>query len=231
MIINTIYGAHNASKARGLTVVIDVFRAFSTACYIFGNGAKSMIPVETIEEAFQLRKEHPEYILVGERNGAIIPGFDYGNSPFELLTCDFLGKTIIHTTTMGTRGLVNAKKATELLTGSFVNAGSIIRHIKQKNPKEISLVCTGTPDSKILNEDALFAIYISNELRNKPNNFQHMKESLRAPEFSSWFFDPAITSHPLEDFDLCLSLNRFNFILVAESNTDGFLYLKKVSTI
>jgi len=77
-----------------LTVVIDVFRAFSTACYAFHCGAEKIIPVGDIDIAYSLKNSHPGYILMGERNEIKMPGFDFGNSPTHILNVDFKGKTI-----------------------------------------------------------------------------------------------------------------------------------------
>src|SRR5512136_3027449 len=87
-----------ARQARGLAVIIDVFRAFSTACYIFNNGAETIIPVSETSEAFRMKKDNPEFILVGEEFEKIIPGFDYGNSPSHILNTDFTARTIVHRT-------------------------------------------------------------------------------------------------------------------------------------
>jgi len=84
-----------AKQARGLTVIIDVFRAFSTACYVVRNGASEIIPVGDVELAYQLKEENSDCVLMGERKGKILPGFDYGNSPTEIEVIDFSGKTII----------------------------------------------------------------------------------------------------------------------------------------
>ena len=82
-----------AKQARGLTVIIDVFRAFSTACYVVRNGARQIIPVGDVDLAYKLREENPDYILMGERKGKMLAGFDYGNSPADIQNVDFSGKT------------------------------------------------------------------------------------------------------------------------------------------
>lgn len=123
-----------ARKAEGLTVIIDVFRAFSVACYVFNNGAEKIIPVGSLETAYALKEENGEFILMGERKGKILPGFDYGNSPAHVQGVDFSGKTVIHTTSAGTQGIVNAVKADEIITGSFVNARAVARYILQRKP-------------------------------------------------------------------------------------------------
>ena len=128
-----------AREAAGLTVIIDVFRAFSTACYAFDKGAEKIIPVDNIEKAYQLKKENPDYLLIGERNEMKPHGFDYGNSPTHLADAQLEGKTIVHTTSSGTQGIAAAERADEIITGSFVNAGAIVRYIHQIQPETVSL--------------------------------------------------------------------------------------------
>ena len=123
-----------SKKARGLTVVIDVFRAFTTAAFVMANGAKCIHPVGTLKEVFNLKRLHPDWILIGERGGKKVPGFDYGNSPYEVSSVDFTGRTVVQTTSAGTQGIVNAVDAEEIVLGSFVMADSIVEYIK-KNKK------------------------------------------------------------------------------------------------
>jgi 2-phosphosulfolactate phosphatase len=87
-----------AQKAKGLTVIIDVFRAFSTACYASHAGIQRIYPVGDLEKAYFLKQQNPDYILVGERNEQKPEGFDFGNSPSQLLESILTGKTMVHTT-------------------------------------------------------------------------------------------------------------------------------------
>ena len=109
-----------ADQAKGLTVVIDVFRAFSLECYLFSRGVEKIYAVGAEETARQLIKDHPDYLMVGERGGVILPGFDYGNSPSQTEHARLQGKTVIHTTSAGTQGLVHASAAgaEEILAGT-----------------------------------------------------------------------------------------------------------------
>ena len=84
-----------ARKARGCTVIIDVFRAFSLEPFLLDQNAKELTAVETVETAWKMRKEDPDLILMGERHGRILDGFDYGNSPASIRGIDFTGKRII----------------------------------------------------------------------------------------------------------------------------------------
>lgn len=227
MKINIFYSIEGAKKARGITVVIDVFRAFSTACYLFSAGVKKIIPIADIELAYKLKQKNQQYILVGERDGKIQPGFDFGNSPWQIRKFDWKDKIVIHTTTAGTQGIIGAIHAKEVITGSFVNASAIMRYIKMKKTKNISLICTGTANEHIANEDFLFAQYLKNALEGKENNFVNIKKFLKQEGFAHRFFDPKYDSHPAQDFNLCMDLDKFDFILKAYGKKDGEIYLKK----
>jgi len=217
-----------AKEAIGLTVIIDVFRAFTTACYVFDNGAEKIYPVGDIDLAYRLKKENPDFFLLGERGGIIQPGFDFGNSPTNIEHVDFTGKTVIHTTSAGTQGIVNAKNADEIITGSFVNASAVVRYIRVKNPAQVSLVAMGTGGVKPSDEDTFFAEYLKNELENESNDFSKIVDHLKNYDSAKKFFDPETEWAPERDFELCMSLNRFDFILKAESEKNGLVVLKKI---
>lgn len=222
-ILQLLEGAREAS---GLTVIIDVFRAFSTACYAFDSGAPALLPVGNIEKAYRLKKRHPEYLLMGERNEMKPHGFDFGNSPAQILEADIKGKTMVHTTSSGTQGIEAAVYATEIITGSFVNAGAIVRYIKAKQPETVSLVCMGYACEFATDEDTLCAEYIRNALMGVSNDFPSMVEIIRKGS-GKRFFDPRKQKWaPEADFDLCLALDRFDFVLKVVKE-DGMKVLRK----
>jgi 2-phosphosulfolactate phosphatase len=217
-----------AKKAEGLTVIIDVFRAFSTACYAFGAGIERIYPVGSLEKAYEMKRTNPGYILVGERNEQKPEGFDFGNSPSQLLSGQLSGKTMVHTTSSGTQGIANATQADEILTGSFVNAGAIVDYIRMKQPEKVSLVCMGYSCQYPTDEDTLLAIYIKNELEGRPNDFEAMVEQIRKGDGARFFAPEKQEWAPAEDFDLCLSLNRFGFVLKVEKEK-SVNYLMKIT--
>lgn len=228
MKIQILHLVEGARQAEGIAVIIDVFRAFSTACYVMNNGAEKIIPVSVTSEAFRLKKKHPEFILIGEEMEQKIPGFDFGNSPAHILNFDFAGKTVVQRTSSGTQGIVNAFAADEIITGSFVNAGAIIRYILQKKPEVLSLVCMGYAALRPIEEDNLCAEYIAAILNGMPVNFQAMVSTIKNTS-ARRFYDPANADFsPPEDVDLCLDLNRFNFILRAIKQSTESVYLKKI---
>ena len=101
-IYNYISGAKHAV---GIVVIIDVFRAFSTACYLIDNNVKDIILVKDVKTALFLKEDLSNAILVGERNGIKVSGFDYGNSPTEIKDVDFSNKIVLFTTSLGTNGI------------------------------------------------------------------------------------------------------------------------------
>jgi len=219
-----------ARSARGLTVIIDVFRAFSVDCYIMAKGAAFILPVGDIDLAYRLKKEHPSYFLVGERNEQIMPGFDFGNSPYQIREADFTGKGVIHTTSAGTQGIVNAIHADEVLTGSFVNAQAIIAYIRQQKPEQVSLVCMGYNASIPADEDTLCAAYIKMCLEGIEPDFSLMKEQIRKGSGQRFFIQEKQHFAPAEDFDLCLNLNAFPFVLRARDRGE-ILELEKINML
>jgi 2-phosphosulfolactate phosphatase len=217
-----------AKQARGLTVIIDVFRAFSTACYVVRNGARQIIPVGDADLAYKLKEENPDYVLMGERKGKMLPGFDYGNSPADIQAVDFGGKTIIQTTSAGTQGFANARAADELISGSFVNADAIVGYIKKKSPEKVSLVCMGTWAVNPNDEDTLCAEYIAGRLNNQKFDHKEIYRRLRDSKTAQIFFDPALKWAPEKDFDLCLNIGLCDFVLKAEKIEHDLLALRPV---
>lgn len=228
MEINILQLVEGAKAARGLTVIIDVFRAMTVEAYIMRGNAAALYPVGDKDLAYRYKEEHPEAILVGERNGVMLPGFDFGNSPSQVKNVDFTGKTVVHTTSAGTQGTANAKGASEIITGALVNAKAIARYIRKKNPETVSLVCMGLNAERPIEEDTLCAEYIRSLLLGDPidprKEIPHLKETSGAK-----FFDPKnSTVFPEEDFHLSVEPDVFDFVLRVETDANGFQSVKKI---
>jgi len=147
-------GAVQATQTQGnIAVVIDVLRASSVICTALHNGAKTIIPVKTLEEAFLLRSE--TCLLAGERHGFKPEGFDLGNSPLEYKHDIIAGKDIILTTTNGTRAIKNSRDATEIIIASFLNLDAVCSYLLSQ-PLDVCIVCAGT-ENRFSLDDALCA--------------------------------------------------------------------------
>lgn len=217
--------------AKGVTVIIDVFRAFSTACYAFDSGASRVIATGSPEQAFELRKKYRNSILAGERNERKIEGFDLGNSPTELIKTDLSGKTLILTTTAGTSGLVNAEGSELILACSLVNAGATSAYIKYLNPEKVSLVAMGYRASVSAHEDILCAEMIADSLKCKNSSFKERISDLKKSSGARFFLPENIDFSPPTDFFLCTMTNRFDFALRAERMIDGNINLLRTDIL
>lgn len=142
--------------SNSIVVIVDVLRATSTIATVLNNGAKCVIPVDSVTRCIELSKQI-EGITAGERDGKVAEGLEYGNSPFEYSKEFIGGKTLVLTTTNGTRLLHMAleRGAKEIITGSFSNLSVVCDHlIKMK--RNVILACAAWKD-KINLEDTLFA--------------------------------------------------------------------------
>ena len=202
-----------ARAARGIAVIIDVFRAFSVACYAFANGAARIIPVADIEQARRLKREHPEYVSLGERHARKLDGFDFGNSPTHIEHENFTGRTLVHTTHAGTQGLVNATAADIVITGSLVNAAAICRYIARQAPSHVCLVRMGQDARERCEEDDLCAELLAARLHGGHFDIHTIRPRLRLAPSARKFFDPEATWAPERDFELCTAPDRFDFVL------------------
>jgi 2-phosphosulfolactate phosphatase len=144
-------------------VVFDILRATTTMVTALANGAAGIIPVREISEAVDLARQRPDLLLAGERNGLRIgPGlsggvdFDFGNSPREFTADRVHGRTIVLTTTNGTRALRACAEAAAVLIGSFHNLRAVTNWIRKHQPRQLVIIGSGTGNEAAL-EDTLAA--------------------------------------------------------------------------
>ncbi len=142
--------------SNSIVVIIDVLRATSTIATALYNGAKCVIPVDSVTRCMEIGRQI-EGITAGERDGQIAEGLEYGNSPFEYPREFIEGTTLVLTTTNGTRLLHMAleKGAKEIITGSFPNLSAVCGHLIEKN-QDVILGCAAWKD-RVNIEDMLFA--------------------------------------------------------------------------
>ncbi|PWK76629.1 2-phosphosulfolactate phosphatase [Mucilaginibacter oryzae] len=146
-----------------IVVVIDIFRATSSICYGIENGAEAIIPVSQVEECAAYREKGLDYLLAAERDGSVVEGFDFGNSPFSYTSEKVNGKTIVLTTTNGTHALHLSRAAKKIVIGSFLNLTALSNWLKTCN-ENVLLVCAGWKNNFNL-EDTLFAGAVVEQLK------------------------------------------------------------------
>lgn len=217
MQINILSQLEGAKQARGLTVIIDVFRAFTVECFLADMGVAHIIPKGPASECLDLKKAHPDYFLIGERKGIKLDGFDLGNSPSQLVTGPSLaGRTIVHSTSAGTQGVAFAENATEVLVASFVNASATARYIRKKNPDIVTIVGMGLNGNQNSEEDDLCASYIKALILGESPNIHEQIARLSTTSGKKFFTHYDEASFPEPDFFMCLVPNIFNFVLKAD---------------
>jgi 2-phosphosulfolactate phosphatase len=146
-----------------IVVIIDIFRATSSICYGIENGAEAIIPVAEVEECAAYREKGLAYLLAAERNGEVVSGFDFGNSPFSYTKEIVCGKTVVLTTTNGTHALHLSRGAKKVVIGSFLNLTALSDWLKNQNDN-ILLVCAGWKNQFNL-EDTAFAGAVIEQLK------------------------------------------------------------------
>jgi len=138
-----------------IVVIIDVFRATSTIAAALHNGAAEIIPVDTVAKCIELGAQIPNSLTAGERDGKVAEGLQHGNSPLEYPRDFIENKSLVLTTTNGTRLLHRCSDANEIITGSFLNLGAVCDYLVSQK-KNVLLACASWKDRYNL-EDSLFA--------------------------------------------------------------------------
>lgn len=213
---------HLYDVSNSIVVVIDILRATSSMVYGLDNGATAIIPVAHVEDC--LAYADKGFLLAAERDGEVVEGYDFGNSPFSYVKEKVAGKTVVVTTTNGTKALHMAREtAHQVVIGSFLNLQALCDWLKVQN-KSVLLLCAGWKDQFNL-EDTLFAGAVVTELR---KDFTHFDDSSVAAEDLYQFakhdlrkyLHKSSHSHRLaqlnieEDVVFCLQLNICNTIPV-----------------
>jgi len=211
-----------AASARGVAIVIDVFRACSLQAHALAAGANAIVPVEGVEEAQALKVQHSEWLLVGERHARRLPGFDCGNSPTEVLREPVRGRTLIHTTHAGTQGLTAAfAVADRVFTGALVNLSATIAAVRALRPAEVTIVAMGHEARERCVEDDLCREALLAGLRGEPLDTRDWAMRLRAAPAATKFFDPAADWAPIEDFDYCTAVDSIPFAVAMMPGQHG----------
>jgi 2-phosphosulfolactate phosphatase len=147
---------------QSIVVVIDILRATSSIVYGIDNGAEAIIPVANVEDCLNYADQG--FLLAAERNGSVVEGFDFGNSPFSYTKERVEGKTVVLTTTNGTKALHMARsRAKQVVVGSFLNLQALCDWLKTQE-SNVLLLCAGWKDQFNL-EDTLFAGAVVNAIR------------------------------------------------------------------
>lgn len=215
------------AQATGTVVVIDVLRAFSTAAFAFAAGVSEIYLTRQVTEALALREQFPGALIAGEVGGLPVPGFDFGNSPSDLVNLDLRGRRLIQRTSAGTQGVVLSTQAQHLLATSFVCTGATARFIRRLDPLQLTFVITGDGPNRNGDEDDACADYLEALLCNQNPEIGPYLQRVRNSTSGQAFVDPGQPELPAADLDYCLQLNRFDFAMQAHRE-NGLVILRRV---
>jgi 2-phosphosulfolactate phosphatase len=214
-----IDGAH---RARGTVVVIDVFRAYTTASVAFSKGAERIVLVAEPEEALKLREDGVGELCMGEVGGKRPEGFDFGNSPHELslvADAELRGKTIIQSIRAGTVGACAVPVGGPMFAASFVIAEATCRAIQQAAPALVTILAMGSSGVVRGDEDELCALYLRNRLQGRHPDTEAVVNLARCGHEAAGFGSPKMPFKPVADLEMALRIDTFDFaIQVAREN-------------
>lgn len=213
-----------AGDATGTVVVIDVIRAFTTAAYALAAGARDIVLVSTVEEAFDLRSRFPGSLLMGEVGGDPIEGFDFGNSPAAFVSEDLGGRRLIQRTSNGTQGMVRSTRAQSRIAGSFVCAGATARRLSGAGGGDVTYVITGIYPGADGDEDAALADYIEASMGGEAIDSAPYLKRVRVSIHGRRIAESG-ESDLQADLACCIDIDRFDFSMPAVDE-EGLLVLR-----
>ncbi|MGE4298003.1 MAG: 2-phosphosulfolactate phosphatase [Desulfovibrionaceae bacterium] len=197
-VCSTLRDAH---RLNGTVVILDIYRSSNTILELLHNGAARVVPVEAVETAQALKAAHPDWVLLGERGGETLPGFEGGNSPCEFGPDAAAGRTFILTTSGGTR-CIDACGSREFVIGSFANAAALIAHLRAVGGPA-TFWAVGDFATHDAEEDVVCARYLAALLAGEAPDFA----AARAAMLDCPGADRLRRLHQLDDLDYCTRLD------------------------
>ena len=216
----------DAREAAGTAIIIDVFRAFTTAAIAFERGAAQITLVAEAEDALELHRGGVGDLLMGEVDGKRPDGFDFGNSPYEISRADVAGKSLVQSTRAGTVGVAAAVNADVIYLGSFVVAQATADAIRRQRPDVVSIVAMGDQGRVRSDEDEQCGLYLRNIIEGRRPDFGAVKSLIMAGGATQKFFDVQQPQYHPEDVELALEVDRYDFAMRI-SRENGLLVARK----
>lgn len=202
-----------AQEAEGTTIIIDVLRAFTTAAVAFDRGAEQIVLVAEVEEALDLRRRGIGHLCLGEVDGKRPPGFDFGNSPYEVSQADLTGKRLIQSTRAGTVGVNAAAAAHTLYVGSFVIATATVQAILASAPPLVTIVAMGYAAGRRSDEDEQCALYLRNLFQGRRPDPDAVRQLVLVGQEAQKYGDPSQPQFHPRDPEIALQIDRYPFAI------------------
>ena len=217
-----------AKAARGTVIIVDVFRAFTTAAIAFDRGATRITMVADVERARTLHGRGIGDVLMGEVDGAAPEGFDLGNSPYEASQFNFTDKTVIQSTRAGVVGVDAAAGADKIFLGSLVVAQATVEAIRKEDPDLVTVVAMGDEGLVRSDEDEHCAMFLRNLLEYRQPDAYSMARLIKEGGSTRKFYNASLPQYHPEDLELALEVDSYPFAMKVEKE-NGLLVARKYS--
>ncbi len=206
----------DAREAAGTVIVIDVFRAFTTAAIAFDNGATDITLVAEADDALALHRSGVGDVLMGEVDGRRPEGFHYGNSPHEISAVDLSGKSLVQSTRAGTVGVAaafDAPNADTIYLGSFAVANATVQAVLNEAPELVTILAMGDQGVVRADEDEQCGIYLRNLLEGRQPDTEAVRSLIMTGGATQKFFDASQPQYHPQDVELALQFSKYPFAM------------------
>lgn len=202
-----------------VTIIIDVFRAFTTACYVLEQNPSHYIYTNHGFVIEELLASYSDIVFIGKNEVGSNLKYDIANSPTRVSEIDLTNKTVMHRSEAGAKGILSTKNTDIILAASFVNASATTKFINQLVKPEVNIIPMGHEADKPSVEDDVCAAYIQALLNGKNFNIDTYVPQIKNGPGKYFFLNDQL-QYPKDDFKKCLELNRFDFAVEATLHTN-----------
>ncbi|MCX7818278.1 MAG: 2-phosphosulfolactate phosphatase [Kiritimatiellae bacterium] len=229
VIVRLARGLEGAAAARGDVVIVDVFRAMTSAAVLLARGVAELLWTPDVAEALRWRATGRVDVCAGEVEGRPPPGFDHGNSPAELLRAPVVGRRVVLSTRAGAAGLAAAAPSARRLWGAaLVTLEATACALRAMAPEMVTIVAMGWAGRERTAEDELCARALAARLEGRRVDGRQLVRRLRASPEARKFGDPARPWFAAEDLEIALDLDRYEFAIAVARGDDGVLRSRAV---
>ncbi len=231
-------GLDPAAVATATVLVIDVLRASTTIVTALGNGCVAVVPVTDAEEARRRAAAIPNALIAGERRGEPLQGFDLGNSPLEFSTARVGGRTVVFTTSNGTRALVAVRAAAAVAVAAFVNASAAAAWAVAQG-RDVVVACAGERGAVSLEDHVCAGLLVERALTAEPTASttpaaaealalarRYGKDVARLATDSGWARHLAASGRRA-DVTACLALDTTTLVPVYRAGVDKVVWARE----
>ena len=213
MEVKIIPSIKEAHAARGVVVILDIFRASNTIMALLQAGVGRLILLGDLDLSLNLRQANPDWLLFGERKGIMLPGMDGDNSPSKIMKLDLRGRTAILSTSAGTQPLgLLGKAGGPIFYGCFPNSGALLKILRELNASIVNLMPMGRETIIPVVEDNSAAEYLQKSLLGQPVDFYKLRRDIMECDSTRRMKERNLD----DDLEFCTSLDTHDLVPVVD---------------